>query len=194
MSNIAENNDKAWKKFLRRHWKMTLVFIGGAIGAVVSALFVFLWVVANAQTTGLVPTDLGLWTVGYSVTFILNVILWEFLFIGIPVIASVILILIFWWMKLPEDERKEYTTEQKKGKSRRGTSKGGSGAVSFLILLTWLIVIWVNNLWNVPFENWLFDQWIYFCLTAIFWDLIIFGIPLTILILLWLRHELTEQA
>ncbi|MHA1651102.1 MAG: hypothetical protein ACTSYB_12975 [Candidatus Helarchaeota archaeon] len=189
--NENENIDEVWKKFLRNHWKMTLAIIGGGAGAVIGGLFVFLWVVTNTQATGLVPTDLGLWTVGYTVTFILNVILWEFLFIGIPVIVVALLIFLFWWKKLPEDERKEYKREPKKGKARRKSSAGSSG-FSFLILLTWLIVIWVNNMWNVPFENWLFSYWIYSWLTAFLWDLLIFGVPIAILITIWLYREVKE--
>ncbi|MHA1427893.1 MAG: hypothetical protein ACTSQI_18075 [Candidatus Helarchaeota archaeon] len=194
MENKEEEKiDETWKKFLRKHWKMTLLLIGAGAGAVVGALLVFLWVVANAQATGLVPIDLGMWTVGYTVTFIINVILWELLFIGIPVVVAAILIIMLWWKKLPEEEREEYKREPKKGWRRRGTSSGGGGGIiSFLVMITWLIIIWVDNMWNIAFEDWFFNYWIYSGLAAFLWVLLIFGVPITILIILWLRRELKE--
>ncbi|UCH04333.1 MAG: hypothetical protein JSW05_12305, partial [Candidatus Thorarchaeota archaeon] len=69
--------DEAEKRFLRKHWRMTIVFAAIFAVVVAAAILVFLWVVADAQATALVPAVLGQWTVGYLITFILHVIFWE---------------------------------------------------------------------------------------------------------------------
>jgi len=51
-----------WKKFMGKHWRIVATFVVAAILAVASAVYVFLWFVGNAQSTGLVPRTLGLWT------------------------------------------------------------------------------------------------------------------------------------
>ncbi|HIH28764.1 MAG TPA: hypothetical protein HA260_03065, partial [Thermoplasmata archaeon] len=61
----SENDEKVWKKFLRKHWTIVIVLIVGAIMVVAGALYVFLWFVKDAQTTGLVPVTLGLWAMNH---------------------------------------------------------------------------------------------------------------------------------
>ena len=108
-----------------------MVIIGVVIGAAIGALLVFLWVVENGQATGLIPKLLGEWTVGHFITFILHMILWELLFIGIPLAVAAFLIYLQWWRKLPEEEK--WTS--------RGISAGkSSGGISFLVTIVWLIL------------------------------------------------------
>src|SRR3970040_1450980 len=135
-------NGKAWKKFARRHWKMTLLMIGGIAVAAVAALLVFLWVVADAQATGLVPSGLGQWTVGYVLTFILNTILWELILVASWVIPIVVATYFLWYKKLPDEERREY-----EGGPRRSRSAGENGGISFFVCLVWLFFLLIA--WKV---------------------------------------------
>jgi len=72
----SEIGEKIWKKFLRNHWKMIIIFVVGAILAFIGAILVYLWFVGDAQLTGLVPATLGLWAMGHFVTFLLHLIFW----------------------------------------------------------------------------------------------------------------------
>ena len=72
-----EKGSKIWKKFLRKHWNMLVVFVIGAILVSVGAILVYVWFVGEAQLAGLVPATLSLWTMGHMVTFLLHLILWE---------------------------------------------------------------------------------------------------------------------
>ena len=182
-----EKNDKAWKKFLKNHWKFCLIIAAGIVGAVIGAVIVFLWRVGAAPAALGTPPNIGAWTVGYCVTFILNLILWEFLLIGIPIIAAAISIYALWYRKLPEDERAEYEKEEKKHHTR-----DGGGAVSFLVTITWLIIVWVTGYWNIAFSTWTFNYLISSWLWALLWDLIIFGIPIAIGAIWWLHRELKD--
>src|SRR4030067_1021139 len=102
----SENGSEGWKKFLRKHWNMVALFAVGAVLASVGAILVFLWFVGDAQSTGLVPATLGLWTMGNLVTFILHAILWGLLLIGVPVALAAVAGWL-WWRRLSSEEKKE---------------------------------------------------------------------------------------
>lgn len=189
-----EHLDEVWKKFLRKHWKMVLIAVGGIAAAAIAGIMVFLvlkdWFVA----TSLVPATIGLWTIGYGVTFFFNILLWEFIYVGIPVIIAAVLFFVLWWTKLPEDEKEEYKREPKKKRSRGTKAGGGSGGASFFIFIVWLIIVFVNNMWNTEFNLWTLDYLITSSLWAFGIVCLIGGIPLTIVLFWWLRRELKEPS
>lgn len=188
VENEKTPSDETWKKFLKRHWKMTLLIAGGIIGAVVTAILVFLWVVADAQAVGGFPAVLGEWTVGYCISFFFRTLLWELLLVATWVIAGAVIIYFLWYKNLPTEERVEYEGEPKKKRSRNG-----GGAISILIIITWLIIVAIDGRWNLAFQSWTFNDWIYSFLAAALWDLIIFGIPVTIGLIWWLRREIKTE-
>jgi hypothetical protein len=184
----SENGCAIWKKFLRKHWNMLVLFVAGAILASIGAILVYLWFVGDAQSTGLVPTTLGLWTMGYLVTFLLHLILWEVLFIGIPVIIAAVAGWL-WWRRLPDEEKKEYHFF---GTRSRATSSG-SGGISLLVLIAFCIKVFTDGNWNAAFATWTFDYLVYSLLWALIWILIIFGIPIAIGIIWWINHEMKKK-
>ena len=188
--NEVEKEKEIWVKFLQRHWKMTILVIGGLIAAAIGGLFVFLWVKDVTIATTPILSTFGQWTIGYVVTFILDLILWEFLIIGIPVIAAVVVIILQWWNKLPDDEKEEYKKEPKKRTPRSGmTAGGGGGIVWFLSFLVWLIIVFNDGNWNLIFQSWPVDYLIYSSLTAFLWVLLIAGIPVAVFVIWWIRRE-----
>jgi len=153
-----ENGEKIWKKFLRKHWNIVVLFVVGAILVSIGAIFVYLWVVGDAQLTGLVPATLDLWAMGYIVTFLLHLIFWEAILIGIPVILAAVVCWL-WWKKLPDDEKEGYKRGHLFGKRSRRT-EGGEG-ISFLIFIVFIIKIYLDGNWNVAFATWSFDYLVY---------------------------------
>ena len=187
----SEHDEKIWKKFLRKHWKMLVLFVVAAILAIAGAILVFLWFVGDAQVTSLVPATVGLWTIGYLVTFLLHLIFWEVLFIGIPVIITVVAIYFLWLKKIPDEERKEYRHEHLFGKRSRRTD--GGGAISLLVNIVFIIKVYLDGNWNVPFTTWTFDYLVYSYLWALIWILIIFGIPILLGGTWWIRREMKKK-
>jgi len=181
------NGHEIWKKFLRKHWKMLVLFAAAAISASIAAILVYLWFVGDAQSTGMVPTSLGLWTMGHLVTFVLHLIFWEVLFIGIPVIIAAVAGWL-WWKKLPDEEKKEYHFF---GARSRTTSGGGS--ISLLFWIAFCIKIFLDGNWNVAISTWTFDYLVYSCLSVLIWSLVIFGIPIALGIIWWINHEMKEK-
>ena len=186
-----ENGEKIWKKFLRKHWNIIVLFVVGAILVSIGAIFVYLWVVGDAQLTGLIPATLGLWAMGHIVTFLLHLIFWEAILIGIPVILAAVVGWL-WWKKLPDDEKEEYKRGHLFGKRSRRT-EGGEG-ISFLIFIVFIIKIYLDGNWNVAFATWTFDYLVYSCLWALIWVLIIFGIPIVIGGTWWLHREMKKKS
>jgi hypothetical protein len=188
----SEHGETLWKKFIRRHSKILVLFITAAIIAVISAVLVLLWFVGDAQATGLVPRTLNLWTLGYLVTFLLHLLFWEVLFIGIPVIITVAAIYFLWWKKLPAEERHDYQRGHLFGK--RSRSRDGGGAITFLVNIGFIIKVYLDGNWNVPFATWTFDYLVYSYLWVIIWMVIIFGIPLVIGLIWWLHRNMEKTA
>ena len=188
----SENGDEIWKKFLRKHWKMLVLFVIGAILASIGAILVYLWFVGDAQLTGLVPATLGLWTMGHLVTFLLHLILWEVLFIGVPVILAIVIIIFLWWKKLPDEERKEYRRGHLFSGTRSRRTNGGEG-ISLLVFIAFIIKVFIDGNWNVAFATWTFDYLVYSCLLVLIWVLIIFGIPIGLGGIWWIRREMKKK-
>jgi hypothetical protein len=188
---MVENDEKIWKKFLKKHWSMLVLFVLIAVVAFISAIFVFLWFVGEAQLTGLVPDILGLWAMGHFITFLLHLIFWELLFIGIPVIIAIVAIYLLWWKKLPDKERKEYRDEHLFGKRSRRTDCGGG--ISFLVFIVFCIKVYLDGNWGVAIATWKFDYLVYSWLWALIWIAIIFGIPILIGATWWIHHEMKKE-
>jgi hypothetical protein len=183
----SENDSKIWKKFLRKHWNMVFLFVVGAILVSIGAILVYSWFVGDAQSTGLVPATLGLWTLGHLVTFILHLIFWELLFIGIPVAIAAIAGWL-WWKQIPYEERKEY---QFFG-NRSRAENGGSG-ISFLFFIAFCIKVYIDGNWNVAVASWTLDYVVDSIISILFWGAIIFGIPAIIVGLFWLSNEIRKK-
>jgi hypothetical protein len=184
----SENGSEGWKKFLRKHLNMVALFLVAVILASAGAIYVFLWFVRNAQSTGMVPTTLGPWTMGHLVTFILNAIFWELLLIGVPVALAAVAGWL-WWRRLPGEERKAYHFF---GKRSRATS-GGGGGVSLLFFVAFCIKVFLDGNWNVAFATWTFDYVVYSMLWILIWGVVIFGIPAAVGVIWWIRHEMKKK-
>jgi hypothetical protein len=184
---VVTTKSSDWKKFIIKHWSIVAVFAVAGILAIAGAIYVYLWFVGNAQSSGMVPSSLGLWTMNNVVTFILHAVFWELLLIGIPVAISAIL---GWqlWKRLPEEEKREYRFFGKRSRARNG----GSG-VSILFFVAFAIKVYVDGNWNVTISNWTLDYVVGSMVTLLVWGLVIFGIPMAIGGILWLHHEMNKK-
>jgi hypothetical protein len=183
----SDERSAIWKKFLRKRWKMASAFVAGAALAVIGAVLVFLWFVGQAQSSGLVPATLDLWAMGHLITFILNLLFWEALLVGLPVLVGVIIAYSV-WKRLPADERQEY----RRGRMFRSDSKRrdyGNG-FSFLVNIAFILKVYLDGNWNAPFSTWTLDYLVQSFLVALIAVVALFGIPMLIGGIWWLRREL----
>jgi hypothetical protein len=183
----SENGNKGWKAFLRKHWKIAALFVVGAVLALVASVLVFLWFVGDAQSTGMVPMTLRFWTMSNLVTFILHLIFWELVLIGIPVgIAAVGGWQ--WWKRLPDEEKKEYHFF-----SSRSRTTGGSGGISILFFIAFCIKVFIDGNWNVAISSWSLDYVVESMISILIWVAIIFGIPAAIGVILWINYSMKKK-
>ncbi|HEY3421461.1 MAG TPA: hypothetical protein VGK23_12995 [Methanomassiliicoccales archaeon] len=177
-----------WRRFIKDHWRLFMLFVVGVVLAFVGAVLVFLWFIGNAQSTGMIPLTLGLWTMGNIVNFLINLAFWEILLIGIPIIVAVIAVW-QWWKRLLDERKQEYHMF-----GPRSKSSSGGNAFSFLVFIAFCIKIYVDGNWNAAISTWSFDYFAYSMISALIWVLIIFGIPAAIALVLWMRYGMKTKS
>lgn len=174
-----------WRGFMRRHWGAALVFVIAAALAFAGAVYVFWWFAGSAQSSGLVPSVLGLWTTANLVNFILYTVFWELLLVGVPV--GIIAVAAWqWWKRLPAEERTGYRM------GRRSRTATGGGGFSFLFFIAFIIKVYLDGKWNVIIATFTLDYVVGSMITILVWGLIIFGIPAAIALTWWVRREMRK--
>ncbi len=176
-----------WKKFLQKHWRMLVVFVVAAVLVAVGVVLVYLWFVGQAQMNGIVPSSLALWTFGHIFAFVVNLIFWELVLVGIPVVIAAIVAYQL-YKRLPADEREEY--RRARLFRSRSRSRNTSGGFNFLITLAFLLKIYLDGNWNKPISSMSFDYLVYSFVTAVIAIAIIFGIPALVAGTWWMRRVL----
>jgi hypothetical protein len=169
-----------WKGAFRKHWRAHVLIAIGAVLAFADAIYVFLWYVSNAQSSGMVPSTLGLWTMANLVTFIVYGILWGLLLVGVPVAVAGVLGW-RWWKRLPAEERIRF-----KMSGRKRSTGGGGGSLLFFILFC--IKVWVDGKWNTPIAGYTLDYVVGSVVTILVLVVIIVGIPAAIALTWWITR------
>jgi len=182
----GEADGLGWKKFLKNHWGMAVAWGAAAALLMTGAVLVYLWFAGEAQSSGLVPGALGLWSMGNVVTFCLHLVFWELVLIGIPAIAGAAAGWL-WWKRLPEEERKGYSfSEKRKKRSRSGNW------ISPLFFIAFCVKVYLDGNWNAPIGSMSLDYVASSVVTILAWGLVIFGIPAAIGGIWWLRREVSR--
>jgi len=171
-----------WRIFMRRHMGAIAALVVAAALVIAWSAYIFWWFTGNAQSSGLVPGTLGLWTMGNLVSFILYAIFWELLLVGVPVIIGVAVIW-QWWRRLPDEERLTY-------RFWRSRSARGSGGVSFLIFIAFCLKVYLDGNWNVPISSFTLNYVVWSVITILEWAAVILGIPAAIALAWWLSREM----
>ena len=179
MTTDEKKIDEMRLQFLIKYWKMTIVVAVVSAVAVAVGVFVLLSVVATVPAL----MTLGQWSVGTVIDFCLTLVFWELAFVFtwvIPICAGIY----YWYTKLPDEDHKGW----------KPTGRRESGdAIGFLIAMTWLLMIWIDGRWTLTFDSWTFNDWIFSWLTAAGWDLLLFGLPAIIILIIWLIFRKTGE-
>ena len=141
----------------------------------------------DAQSSNMVPTALGDWSLGHIIVFMLHLLFWELLIIGIPVAVAAIAGWM-WWKKIPEEERNEYQFFK-----RSKTENGGEG-ISFLFFVAFCIKVYLDGNWDLPISSWTLDYVVDSSISILVWGAIVFGIPAIIIGIIWLSQEIKKKS
>jgi hypothetical protein len=169
-----------WKSFLRRHRGAVAVFAIGVALAFAWSVYVFLWFVGNAQSLGLVPATLVFWTMANLLGFIVYLVLWELLLVGVPVVIAAVGAWA-WWKRLPAEERV--------GRFGRSRSAGGGGGISILFFLAFCVKVYLDGNWNVAISTFTLNYIANSMLTILEWGLLMVGIPAAVVLTWWVSRQ-----
>lgn len=181
MTQQIENQaESGWRRFFRKHWAAFAVFAAAIVLAVAGAVYVFVWFTGNAQSTGLVPSALNLWSMNHVVLFILHAVFWELVLIGIPVAIGAIAGWV-WWKRIPEVEK------PRSGKHSK--SRNASGGFSLLLFIAFAIKVYIDGNWHTTIASWNLDYVVGSMVTILIWGAAILAIPAVIGLAWWINHE-----
>jgi hypothetical protein len=175
--------DAGWGRFFRNHWTMLAVFVTAAVLAVAGAVYVFVWFTGNAQSIGLVPSTLDMWSMNNLLLFILHAVFWELVLIGIPLAIGAIMGW-QWWKRIPEEEKKEHNLSTKSSRSR-----SAEGAISPLLFIAFAIKVYLDGQWNAPIAGFSLDYVVGSMVTILIWIAAIVAIPAIIGLVWWITRE-----
>lgn len=179
-NNYQCSSDEFWPMKIKEHWKAFIVFVIGCIFALAGALYVLFWHI-ESSSIGLNGTaTIGEWTIAWIWQFFIYLIIWELIFVGIPVAIAFGLGWYVFWKRLSEKEKAEFKGREKK-KHRGSSASAGFGIVTFIVFS---IYMYLKGEIYTPFNNHPYSYWIYSWFEALGWLLLIAAIPAVIIVLI----------
>ena len=167
-------------RFLKKYWKVSMGLVAMVAIAAIVGVLVLLWQVNEAT----VPATLGEWSIGIVISFCLNLVFWELLLVGSWISVLIIIFYFQWYSKLPEEDRRKW--------SGRGTREN-SDAIGLFVGLAWLLILYIDNRWDLTFNSWTFTDWVFSWLIAAFWVFLIGGIVVSIGLIAWFVSEKQKE-
>ncbi len=182
MENSKEISEtEFWKVFIKKHEIAIIAVIIGGICLIIGALFVLFWFMEITPLGGQGTWTFNDWTLNYIVGFIILVILWELLFVGIPAGLFFGVGGYLWWRQLPEEEKQEFKARETTHKKKDWC---GGGGFSFFMFIAYCIYIAVDGNYNAPLGSQSYTYWIYSWFLTLMWIIIVLGIPVGIILLI----------
>ena len=172
-----------WKKTIKNHLTALIVVIIAGIGVITGFLLVLFWFIQTSPIGLQGTATFDQWNLDWIVGFMLLIIGWELLFVGIPTGLFFGVGGYIFWKRLPDEEKQEYKAREKKNKHRKRNA-GGEGGFSFFVFIAYLIYMGIQGNYYTAFGSQPYSYWVYSMFFTIMWILIIFGIPICIILLI----------
>lgn len=176
MSDEEDISDEAFfKKVVKSHWKALILFAVGIVGAIIGFFFVLYWIFLSNWVGGFGTWDIGQFSLGNILGLFFLVLFLELLIVAIPFLAYEGILFYLWWTRLPEEEKTEMKQRRKKGKKAKKV--GGGGGFGILIFIVFMLLVFTEGNWETPINALPYLYWINNWFYALFWILIVLGIP-----------------
>ena len=131
------------------------------------------------------------WSLDWVVRFSIVLILWELLFVGLPALIVFGIGGYLWWQQLSTDEKASCKKHDDK-KHRARNYGGGGGGCGLFFFIAYCIVVAVDGNYFTAFGTLSYSYWIFSYLVMLGWLLVIFGIPIAVAGLAYLRYWLNQ--
>jgi len=177
------SDEQFWKKKIKEFWKTFLVMIIAGVCAFVGALLVLFWFIQTSPIGGYGLWYFNDWSLMHGVSFMILLILWELLFVGVPAVLFFGVGGYLWWRRLPAETKQEFKDREKK-KTHRTRDVGGGGGFSFFMFIAYCIYIAVQGNYDKAFGTLPYSYWIYSWFLTFMWILIVLGIPALIVLII----------
>ena len=171
-----------WEKKIKEHWKPFVVVIIALIFAFIGAIMVLIWFIETSPIGAHGDALIGDWSLDWIVGFMILLILWELLFVGLPLAVFFIVGFYIWWKRLSDEDKAEFKARDKKKHRARNT--GGEGGGGLLMFIAYCIYIGLQGNYYAPFKSQYYSYWVYAWFYTLMWLVIIFGIPIGIILII----------
>jgi hypothetical protein len=187
--DISEEDWSFIKIMLKRHWKVGILFIIGIIAAIVGAILTLFFVMFNSDIGGYGNWTIGDFSFGHIILFLLWLVLWELLFVGIPAAVFFGLTYGIWWYRLPQEEKELMKQKDKEEKGLEKHSNAAGGVFGFIVFIVFLILISIDGNLFRRFNSIAYSYWIIKLFWALLIILLVAGIPALIGGIIYLRKK-----
>ena len=172
---------------IRKHWRIFTVAIIGCVAAIAGGLLVLFWFIETSPAGAMGTATIGEWTLAWMWEFVIFLILWELLLVGIPVGVALGLGWHFWWKRLPVEEQMEFSS---RWRGRRTAESGGFG---FAMFIAYSIYMYITGDFFTPLGSHPYTYWVYAWFRMLAWVVVVFGIPAAIVLTIvyfkvWRKH------
>lgn len=178
-----------WGRMIKKHWYVVIIY-GIAIVGLVLGGFLVLWKYIESWSALGPTTTFNEFSLGTAVLWIIFLILWELLYVWLPVIGYCIIVtLVLWYKILPEEDKQAIKSREKKEKKKIKKYGGGSGGAGILFFLVFMLVVYIDGNFWVDSGSLSYSYYIYAYLMGFMWIFIVLGIPFLIIIIVYLSKK-----
>ncbi|MFX1237843.1 MAG: hypothetical protein ACFE8P_09000, partial [Promethearchaeota archaeon] len=147
------NNEKFWKEEIKKHWKALVLGAVAFVGLLIVAVVVFIWHVETTPFGNQGTATFNEWSLEWIVGFVIVLVLWELLFVGLPAVLIFGVGGYLWWKTLTSDEQAKFKCEDKK-KEKKYKHAGGCGCgCGLFMFIAFCIFMAIHGAYSVPFGS-----------------------------------------
>jgi hypothetical protein len=193
MSNEETSNEIGnkvfWKNLTIQYWYFVLIFGLIIIGAIIGFILTVNWYIDTSTIGGQGTWTFDQFSMGTSIEMVIFFFLWILLIVILPTLAvAVSLVAIIWFAVFTPELKEEIKLRFKKDEEHRkkyGRKSEGGGAFGFLMFIGVCIYVVLDGNWLTEFGSLNFRYFVDAWITVFIYGLVIFGIPATIIGILW---------